>query len=374
MKKERIALNALMGAGGWTGGLYYIRNIAYMLASNSSIVNRYDIYLFAEAELNDYYKDLPSAVNIVKTNGFSNSKLKAAYIFVKYKIKYVFPIGRGIGSLFYKPIRWIPDFQHNYYPQLFEEKETLHRTELYSQYGIESIPVVLSSNSSKKDFYDNYKVCNQHVAVVPFVSYIEPMIRNLSIEREKSILDKHNLNGMAYACVMNQFWRHKNHIVVLNAMKLYYKKNLDSNFKFVFTGKLEDYRCPEYIEKLKTLFEDEIIKQHSVLLGFIDRDEQIAIMKNSEYVIQPSLFEGWGTVVEDAKVLDKTILLSDIPVHQEQKNGKCILFDPDNPQDLADLIEQENSKKHVDNIEEGIADMQVRAKEYSKAFQKLLDM
>lgn len=172
---------------------------------------------------------------------------------------------------------------------------------------------------------------------------------------------------------MNQFWQHKNHIVVLKAMKEYFRNNPDSDLKFVFTGKFEDYRAPKYIEKLKILFEEEEIKKHSVLLGFIDRDMQIAIMKNASYIIQPSLFEGWGTVVEDAKVLDKTILLSDIPVHREQMNEKCILFDPQDPILLAKLIEEENKKKHNSDIKTGITDMYKRAKEYSKGFENLLE-
>ena len=73
-------------------------------------------------------------------------------------------------------------------------------------------------------------------------------------------------------------------------------------------------------------------------LGLIERREQIVIMKNAHFLIQPSLFEGWGTVVEDAKVLDKTIILSDIEVHREQKNHKCVLFNPYDAGELAELI------------------------------------
>ena len=47
------------------------------------------------------------------------------------------------------------------------------------------------------------------------------------------------------------------------------------------------------------------------LLGFVERTEQLCIMKNAAFIVQPSLCEGWGTVLEDAKVLDKAVLLSD---------------------------------------------------------------
>lgn len=38
------------------------------------------------------------------------------------------------------------------------------------------------------------------------------------------------------------------------------------------------------------------------------------------------------------KVLDKVVLLSNIPVHQEQQNKKCVLFDPHDPKQLAETI------------------------------------
>ena len=71
-------------------------------------------------------------------------------------------------------------------------------------------------------------------------------------------------------------------------------------------------------------------------------------------------------------MLDKTIILSDIPVHREQKNSKCILFDPYNPSELADLIAAESMKTHSDDCGKGIAYMYERAKEYTESFARFL--
>jgi glycosyltransferase involved in cell wall biosynthesis len=80
-------------------------------------------------------------------------------------------------------------------------------------------------------------------------------------------------------------------------------------------------------------------------LGFIDRAEQLALMQAAQAIVQPSLFEGWSTVVEDAKALGKFLILSDLPVHREQlaapySAAHAAFFDPHNPQTLADCIEQ----------------------------------
>jgi hypothetical protein len=56
--------------------------------------------------------------------------------------------------------------------------------------------------------------------------------------------------------------------------------------------------------------------------------------------IQPSLFEGWSTTVEDAKCLNQHVLLSDIPVHREQLTYNVDFFNPHDPIDLADKMEK----------------------------------
>lgn len=369
MNKKRIALTALGDNGNWTGGLYYIRNIAFELSQNSNIIFSYDIYIFAKKSDCEIFRDLKGCLLVEIA---VNNKFTVIHECVKKRIDYLFPYGHSFPFGKTKSIAWIPDFQHNHFPELFTSQECKKRTKKYKKY-FRDHRLILSSYNSLQDAKTFYMNNLQKVSVMHFVSYIEPEILHISGITEAEIVSKYSLEKHNYVCVMNQFWQHKNHMIVLRAMKEYFKHNPDSNIKFVFTGKLEDYRAPQYIKKLKVLFEEREIKKHSVLLGFIDRNEQIALMKNARYVIQPSLFEGWGTVVEDAKVLDKTILLSDIAVHREQMNEKCILFDPTDPIALAKLIEEENKKEHVDDIEAGITSMYIRANEYSKSFEYLLD-
>jgi len=372
-KRKRIGLNALGLSTWWTGGIYYIRNIAFQLCMNSQITNRYDIYLFVYEKNRKEYMDLPEEIKIITVSKNQVNKLYMLYLFKSNRMDFVYPMGRRLDYLGIESIAWIADFQHNYYPEMFKQQEVLDRTRLYQKFADKNKSVVLSSCSCRDDFEKFYKPSCENVQVLRFVSYIEPMIKSMGEEQEDAVLVKYGLSGRKYVCIMNQFWQHKNHMVVLRALEVFFQKKPNDKTLFVFTGKLEDYRNPEYIDKLKTIFDNENIKKHVLLIGFIDRKEQITIMKNSEYIIQPSIFEGWGTVVEDGKVLDKTILLSDIPVHREQKSRKCILFKPHDYESLAKLIEEENLKVHKDDIEFGISDMRDRARNYSKAFEELLD-
>lgn len=373
---KKILINATGASTGWIGGLYYKKNILFSLTQNDFIMKNYKIYIVTEAQISEF--DSFDDRVIIKKFAPRYRRFKIFLFCIIYQINYIYHCSDfcGVGDKLFNLFRiciisWIPDFQHKHYPGFFDAKEIKRRDKQFKEIAESRRPLILSSKDCHKDFLRYYSNNKKSVYVVPFVSYIEENIKAISEKQEALILNKYKLN-IPYICVMNQFWQHKNHIIVLEAMREYYIKNPRSNYKFVFTGKLEDYRAPEYINTVKKLFEEDIIKQHSILLGFIDRNEQIVIMKNAEYIIQPSLFEGWGTVVEDAKILDKTILLSDIPVHREQMNHKCILFDPYNAESLEKLIEDENKKEHHDDLKVGLVNMHERAKEYSKAFEHML--
>lgn len=364
-----------IGGEHWIGGLYHSANILFSILQNEAITDNYNVVLVTEEANLPLFHTFEKDVLIIPLR-YKNSverRLKLLSICLKYHCSYVF---HGFGN-YYRPfgitmIRWIPDFQHNRLPEFFTKKEISLRDKIYQKVVKSKEPLVLSSNDSLHDLHTFYPNEKENIFVVPFVSYIEPIISSLTEEREQEVLDQYKLSDRKYACVMNQFWQHKNHITVVKALQIYFTKHPDSDFLFVFTGKMSDYRHPDYIEHLKQILELPEVASHIRMLGFIQRDEQIVIMKHAEYVVQPSLFEGWGTVVEDAKVLDKTILLSDIPVHREQKNDKCILFDPDSPEELVDLMEQENQQEHCDSVEKGIANMYTEAREYSKGFARLL--
>ena len=234
-------------------------------------------------------------------------------------------------------------------------------------------PVVLSSQSAKNDFVKFFHPTNKNIYVVPFVSAIEDEVVKLTDDFCFEVLKKYKLNNIKFVLISNQFWQHKNLTVVFEAIAKAKSRGLFKDLTFVFTGELRDYRNTDYYNKLKKIIHDNDIEKQIKILGFIDRADQLALMHKAQLIIQPSLFEGWGTVVEDAKVLDKTIVLSDISVHREQMNDKCFLFNADDPQDLIKVLEKTLTTLQEDNVEKGIAEMKEYAKRYSENLLKLIN-
>lgn len=361
----------------WIGGIYYMRNVLFQICIKEEIRLNFRPIIVYSTKFEKLFDCFDSKAIIYKYS--ENSRIQRAFSLLKAtsEADYIYYYHDFKFDPFHilekKAIYWIPDFQECYYPEFFTLEQLQFRKMRAERYINGSGPIVFSSKSCEADFFKFYCKSKErkNLYTIPFVSAIEDEVMEIAGGDRVSEIYRQKL-GFKYALVSNQFWQHKNHLVVLEAMEIMFRNNKELDFKIAFTGKLDDFRNQEFVSKISFLFQKPEIKEHAVMLGFIDRTEQLAIMKEASFIIQPSLFEGWGTVVEDAKVLDKTILLSDIPVHREQMNDKCILFDPEDPEKLAKLIEEEICKEHHDDIEKGIADMHARAKEYSKGFERLL--
>ena len=189
-------------------------------------------------------------------------------------------------------------------------------------------PIVFSSNSALNDFKTFFPDAANIVTVLPF-AVVHPDLKSKDIDEVKV---KYGIEGN-YFFSPNQFWQHKNQIAIIEAAKILKGKGIA--VKVIFTGKEFDYRNPDYTTDLKQKVTDYQLENEIQFLGFIDRIDQLVLMKNAQAVIQPSLFEGWSTVVEDAKSLNQTLIVSNIEVHKEQLGDKGYFFAPNDYNELA---------------------------------------
>lgn len=251
-----------------------------------------------------------------------NIKKASIDIIFPYKRKEVF---KNAG----KPVYWIPDFQELHLKEYFSKRELESRHNSHSHIAKKNSSVVFSSEHAKKDYENNYKSDGRSY-VIPFAVHHPASLPNIEDTLNKYGIEK------PYFIVCNQFWQHKNHQVVFESLAILNKK--DIKFKVVFTGKDSDYRKGSTFDHLMEMARTSKITEHIIMLGFIPRPDQLALIKGSRAVIQPSFFEGWSTVVEDAKALNIPIILSDIEVHQEQNPSNARFFDPKDAKELSNIM------------------------------------
>jgi hypothetical protein len=231
-------------------------------------------------------------------------------------------------------ICWIPDFQHFRLPQFFSKKLIQKRNKAFEKIIKDSNLILLSSYSAQNDLreYDPRAIMRSKV-----LNFIPGSIKkNLSISLQE-LQTKYKFSKPFFH-LPNQFWVHKNHKLVIDALIELDKSN-NHNFDVICTGSIFDYRYPKYFNELKMYLKHSGQDKKFYILGVIPYNEAISLMHHSIAVINPSLFEGWSTSVEEAKACGKTILLSNIPTHIEQKPRRAIYFSPDSPVELANSMQ-----------------------------------
>jgi glycosyltransferase involved in cell wall biosynthesis len=141
-----------------------------------------------------------------------------------------------------------------------------------------------------------------------------------------------------YFYLPNQFWRHKNHQVVVDALTILKKRRFD--VVVASSGAREDPRDPGYFDDLMKRIEGGGVGANFRYLGELPRDHVYALLRTSVALINPSRFEGWSTTVEEAKSFGVPMILSDIDVHREQTGGTARYFGVDDPGLLADHLRE----------------------------------
>ena len=286
------------------------------------------------------------------------------YYIKKYKVDL---ISHYTPFFFCKTICWTPDFQHIHLTENFSEKEIARRNKLYNNIIDNADLVLLSSKNSINDLkkYTKKKINYKKLNFVPKI--------NLDIIKKKNIKKKYNLKK--YFIVPNQFWKHKNHIILAKSIaKL---KNKNFNFKIVLTGDSISQNGKFFFFDFMREIKKKKLESYFVYLGRVPYADLICLIDKSHSVINPSFFEGWSTSVEEAKILNKIVILSNIKVHKEQNPKMSYYFDPKNSNELSKKIYQvskirSNKFKKFDFIKKNyIIDRIKFAKNYAKIVKEL---
>ena len=204
-----------------------------------------------------------------------------------------FPAGKTDVPL----LAWIPDFQHRHLPQLFSRKAIDLRTTHHSRLAKIAQGILLSSEDARQDFnrfhpgYAGKTHVLRFVAIPPVPAELPPL---------GQVLAKHGISEPFFH-IPNQIWAHKNHGIVLKALCLLRQRGHCP--LVVSTGQTEDYRHPDYFKQLFARVQEVGLGDRYRFLGLVDYREANVLMRGAVALINPSLFEGWSTTVEEAKSL-----------------------------------------------------------------------
>jgi glycosyltransferase involved in cell wall biosynthesis len=233
---------------------------------------------------------------------------------------------RGVGTPW---VAYIPDVQHRRLPEMFSARECRDRDRDFQALLAEAAVVLVNAADVASDLRRFYPASRAEVMPLPFAACAD----REWFEGEDDVRARYGVEGPFFLC-SNQFWKHKNHRVVLEAVAL--ARAAGRPVRFVLTGDTSDYRHPDYYPGLLAEIDRAAIAGDVRILGFIPKQDQIRLMREAIAVVQPSLFEGGpgGGSIYNAIALGRPVIVSDLPVNREIEGLVTHYFDPSDPGDL----------------------------------------
>lgn len=229
-------------------------------------------------------------------------------------------------------LSFLPDFQHIHFPEFFSDAEIAERNRAFKLSAEYADRIVLLSDSVKKDYEvftgsrtGKARVLRPFSEVPSHIYHCDP----------GSMLERYHLPEKFFY-LPNQFWKHKNHAAVFQAMKLLKDDGIDINL--VCTGSSYDYRWPGYFSDLFRELSESGLYNQVRYLGYVPHDDVLLLTRQCVSMVSPSLFEGWGLTLDEARSVGKRVLISDIPAHREQDPPRASYFDPRDCRELAEKM------------------------------------
>lgn len=340
----------LIGGKSWTGGYNYLLNLVTALSRFESDSVRPVLFFGKDIEKDELapFQGL-DGVEIVQDSAFNSDRKsrsmltsialgkdpKIAAIFQNEKIEAFFENALFLGwDLPADGIAWMPDFQHRDLKHLYSKFAYWKRELGFQAQVLFRKTVMLSSQDACSSCHKFYPSSQSKTRVVRFAV---PGDSSTTPEHAKAVAQKYELPESFYF-IPNQFWAHKNHEIVVKALALMKERGVELP-TIVCSGKTADPIRPQHFASIQQLVEKNELATSFRILGMIPFNDLKPLMLASEALINPSLYEGWSTTVEEAKALGIPMILSDLDVHKEQAEGKALFFDRHNEQSLANLLE-----------------------------------
>jgi glycosyltransferase involved in cell wall biosynthesis len=238
-------------------------------------------------------------------------------------------IGRlSLSSNFMLAVTFL-DIQDFYYPEYFQYDILRTRRLLYSFFKDRADIFFAISEFTKETMVDKLGICPEKIRVTHLAAD-----DFLVLQPSDNIVDWATSYGR-YWIYPAKAWKHKNHNFLLKALGKRCKELRRASIKMILTGGFnqDDNRGME------TLIERNFLNDIVEILGFVSDEQLQVLIQSAEYLIFPSLFEGFGMPLLEAMTLGCPVISSNAASLPEVGGDAAIYFNPDCEDELIALID-----------------------------------
>lgn len=228
------------------------------------------------------------------------------------------------------------------FPEVYHNNEFNNREFLYRNAIHKAVAVITDSEYGRHNAIAYYNASPHRIYACHFAPSINTTDEN--IPSNINIKEKYNISG-DYIYYPAQFWSHKNHIYILEALQIL--KNEGICINAIFSG--SNRGNLEYIlEMAKAMGLEDLVHY----IGFAPNNEIKSLYTQSLALVMPTYFGPTNIPPLEAFSLGVPVIYSDLPDLKEQVGDAALLCDLHDP---ASLAQQIKLLLHNTNLREELA-------------------
>jgi len=243
----------------------------------------------------------------------------------------------------------IHDLQHRLqpeFPEVSADGEWERRERLFRNATRYATLLLADSEVGKEDilnFYGAYGVTPDQVKVLPFLPacYLRPEI---SEEERQHVRKTHQLPER-YLFYPAQFWPHKNHKRIVQALALLKERGIKADI--VLCGSYGGKIRSRTFKEVMTVASRAGIEKNIHYRGYVSDDDMSGLYAGAAGLVMPTFFGPTNIPVLEAWALGCPVLTSDIRGIREQVEDAGILADPLSVESIADGIYRLWTDEHL---------------------------
>ena len=304
-------------------------------------------------------------LNMILKRGGSSSllrKLEADLLFCPFTAPTYAEAGIPVVCTIY-------DFQYKAYPEFFAEDDVTHRERTFVEASRRASILAAISDFSRQSIIAHGKVDASRVRTI----HLRMAQRSLADSKaDVDVLTRLGVQPQRYLMYPANFWKHKNHEMLLVAFGIACNEGLAADVKLICTG-APGARQQWLMRAAQTMQ----LGDRVVFPGYLPAADLAIVLDRASAVIFPSLYEGFGLPVVEAMAAGVPVACSNITSLPEVAADAALLFDPRVPTQIAgamiSLVHDEEQRHCL--IERGLqraaefSDARRMAKEYWDIFQ-----
>jgi glycosyltransferase involved in cell wall biosynthesis len=225
----------------------------------------------------------------------------------------------------------IYDLQYKTYPEFFAPEDVAHRAQTFIDASRRATALAAISDYSRQSAIVHGDLDQTRIRTIHL-----RMARRIAPEAGQSthVLERLGLAPQRYLIYPANFWKHKNHEMLLAAFGMACADGqLPADIKLGCTGAPGARQ-----EWLKNAARGMNLGDRVVFPGYVPNAELAAMISNCNGVVFPSLYEGFGLPVLEAMAADVPVACSNTTSLPEVAADAAILFDPRVPSQIAEAM------------------------------------